>query len=60
MRSRTPVVEDAVFGYRAAGPAILTNHSYFEQRALGWDPEKMRRTAAARSEEGTGARREIG
>ncbi|MEO5896024.1 MAG: Gfo/Idh/MocA family oxidoreductase [Vicinamibacterales bacterium] len=44
VRSRKPVVEDAVFGYRAAGPAILTNHSYFEQRAMGWDPEKMRRT----------------
>jgi predicted dehydrogenase len=46
VRSRQPVVEDAVFGYRAAGPAILTNQSYFEQRALGWDPEKMRRTTA--------------
>ncbi|MBA3296672.1 MAG: gfo/Idh/MocA family oxidoreductase, partial [Acidobacteria bacterium] len=46
VRSRKPVVEDAVFGYRAAGPAILTNHSYFEQQALGWDPEKMRRTNA--------------
>ena len=44
VRSRSPVVEDAVFGYRAAGPAILTNHSYFEQRALGWDPDAMRRT----------------
>ncbi|MBA2302216.1 MAG: Gfo/Idh/MocA family oxidoreductase [Acidobacteria bacterium] len=47
VRSRKPVVEDAIFGYRAAGPAVLTNHSYFEQRAIGWDPEKMRRTEAA-------------
>ena len=47
VRSRKPVVEDAVFGYRAAGPAVLTNQSYFEQRALGWDPEKMRRTTTA-------------
>lgn len=44
VRSRRPVVEDAVFGYRAAGPAVLTNTSYFEQRPIHWDPEKMRRT----------------
>jgi predicted dehydrogenase len=47
VRSRKPVVEDAVFGYRAAGPAVLTNTSYFEQRPIGWDPEAMRRTTAA-------------
>ena len=43
VRSRKPVIEDAVFGYRAAGPAVLTNTSYFEQRPIEWDPEKMRR-----------------
>ncbi len=43
VRSRTPVVEDAVFGYRAAGPAVLTNASYFEEQPIGWDPERMRR-----------------
>ncbi|MBA2258683.1 MAG: Gfo/Idh/MocA family oxidoreductase [Acidobacteria bacterium] len=60
VRTRTPVVEDAVFGYRAAGPAVLTNHSYFEQRPLGWDPEKMRRTTVApqRTEEGIRGPRE--
>lgn len=42
VRSRTPVVEDAAFGYRAAGPAVLTNQSYVEQRAIGWDPAAMR------------------
>ena len=47
VRTRKPVVEDAVFGYRAAGPAVLTNRSYFEERPIGWDPEKMRRTTAA-------------
>jgi predicted dehydrogenase len=41
VRSRRPVVEDAVFGLRAAGPALLANHSYFEGRAIGWDAEKM-------------------
>ena len=42
VRSRQPVVQDAAFGYRAAGPAVLTNQSYFEQRALVWDPAAMR------------------
>ncbi len=44
VRTRRPVVEDAAFGYRAAGPAVLTNQSYFERRALDWDPIAMRRT----------------
>jgi predicted dehydrogenase len=44
VRTRRPVVEDAVFGFRAAGPALLANHSYFENRAIGWDAEKMTRT----------------
>ncbi|MCX6620238.1 MAG: Gfo/Idh/MocA family oxidoreductase [Acidobacteria bacterium] len=41
VRTRTPVVEDAVFGFRAAGPALLSNVSYFEQRAVAWDPVTM-------------------
>lgn len=43
VRSRTPVVEDAVFGFRAAAPALLTNDSYFEGRPIAWDPEAMTR-----------------
>jgi predicted dehydrogenase len=42
VRSRQPVVEDAVFGMRAAAPALLSNVSYFEQRIVEWDPEAMR------------------
>jgi predicted dehydrogenase len=42
VRSRKPVVEDAVFGFRAAGPALLSNVSYFEERVCRWDPEAMR------------------
>ena len=47
VRTRRPVVEDAVFGLRAAGPALLANHSYFERRPIGWNAEKMTRTAIA-------------
>ena len=46
MRTRRPVVEDAVFGLRAAGPALLANESYFENRAMRWDPDKMVRLKA--------------
>ncbi len=42
VRSRKPVAEDSTFGFRAAGPALLSNISYFEQRVCGWDPENMR------------------
>jgi predicted dehydrogenase len=34
-------VEDATFGLRAAGPALLTNESFFEQKIKHWDPERM-------------------
>lgn len=50
VRSRRPVVEDAAFGYRAAGPAVLTNTSLFEQRPIGWDPTAMRVTGRAGSD----------
>jgi predicted dehydrogenase len=41
MRSRKAVVEDAVFGFRAAGAALLTNRSLFENQAYAWNPETM-------------------
>jgi len=41
VRARRPSVEDAVFGLRAAGPALLTNISYFEKRVCNWDAEKL-------------------
>ena len=41
VRTRKPVVEDAVFGFRAAGPALLSNMSYFEKRICNWNPETM-------------------
>ncbi len=43
IRENKPSVEDAVFGFRAAGPALLTNVSYFERTVCGWDTEAMKR-----------------
>ena len=31
----------ATFGLRAAGPALLTNESLFQQKIMTWDPEHM-------------------
>lgn len=42
VRTRRPVIEDATFGLRAAGPALLSNKSHFEGRPFGWDPVAMK------------------
>ena len=42
VRSRQPVVEDAVFGYRAAGAALLSNLSIERDAVVKWDPEAMK------------------
>ena len=44
LRGRKPVVEDATFGFRAAGPALLSNISYFEKRICQWDATSLRLT----------------
>jgi len=47
MRGGQPVTENAVFGCRAAAPALACNQSYYEKRAVYWDPVAMK--PAARS-----------
>ena len=42
MRNGTPVVEDAVFGFRAAAPALACNESYFQNKVIHWDAENMK------------------
>ena len=42
VRSRQPVVEDAVFGFRAAGAALLSNLSVERGAVVKWNPDSMK------------------
>ena len=42
IRTRQPVVEDPVFGFRAAGAALLSNVSYESGKPARWDADGMR------------------
>ena len=42
VRTRKPVVEDAVFGFRAAGAALLGNLSMDRGSVVQWNPETMK------------------
>ena len=42
MRGGKPSIEDALFGYRAAAPALLCNDSYFQGKAIKWDPVNLK------------------
>ena len=42
IRNKSSVVEDAVFGYRAAAPALLCNDSYYTDKAVKWDPINLK------------------
>lgn len=44
VRTRKPVIEDAVFGYRAAGAALLSNRSMERGEVVKWDPDAMKLT----------------
>ena len=43
IRGGKAVAEDAIFGYRAAAPALACNDSYYEDKAIKWDPVKMKK-----------------
>jgi hypothetical protein len=42
IRNNKNVVENSLFGYRAAAPALLCNDSYFGNKIMQWDPEKLK------------------
>ncbi len=42
IRTGKKVVEDASFGLRAAGPAVLANLSYEKKKVVHWDPVNMK------------------
>lgn len=42
IRNKTPLAADAVFGVRAAIPALLCNESYARGEAIHWDAEQMK------------------
>lgn len=41
VRAKQPSIEDAVFGLRTAGPALLCNVSQFQGKICRWDPENL-------------------
>lgn len=42
IRTGGTVVEDPIFGFRAAAPALLCNDSYFGNKFINWNPETMK------------------
>jgi len=42
IRTNGIVIEDPVFGLRAAAPALLCNDSYRQKEFNGWDPVNMK------------------
>jgi predicted dehydrogenase len=42
VRDGKQVTEDAIYGFRAAAPALLCNDSYYRKEIIEWDPVKMK------------------
>ena len=42
VRTSKDVIEDPVFGFRAAAPCLAVNDSYFQKKVISWDPEMMK------------------
>jgi predicted dehydrogenase len=41
VRDNKPIIENATYGLKAAGPSLAANESYFNNRIVMWDPMKM-------------------
>ena len=41
IRGDGDVIEDSIYGFRAAAPAILNNTSFLKQKPIRWNPKKM-------------------
>ena len=41
IRDGTPIVEDATYGLKAAGPSLAANASYFGNRVITWDRQSL-------------------
>ncbi len=41
VREGKPIIENATYGLRAAGPALMSNMSYFDKKIVNWDPVNM-------------------
>jgi predicted dehydrogenase len=42
IRGNGKIIQDATFGLRAAGAALLANESYFKRKVVNWDPTAMK------------------
>jgi predicted dehydrogenase len=42
VRTGRSVIEDPVFGFRAAAPCLAANESYFQKKIIDWDPVNMK------------------
>lgn len=42
IRGKGNIIQDATFGLRAAGAALLANESYFEKKPINWNPKEMK------------------
>jgi len=42
IRNNKPNIEDATFGFRAAGPCLAANESYFQKKIIKWDATSMK------------------
>ncbi|PCJ95537.1 MAG: oxidoreductase [Flavobacteriaceae bacterium] len=42
IRGKKKIIQDPVFGLRAAGAALLANESYYQEKPVHWDPISMK------------------